>query len=357
MPNFGYVDSTNIDFAVGQTESRLRNMQNRLGINFSEFINRLDGAITAVNTVDDPLIRALTFRTNADRIVGGTSGDKVMQRAAEYTINRPQLSEGSSWLLPLYENQITLGFTAKALDVMTVDTFEREVASTVQAIRRFQRAEVLEALFTKDERPLDNDGTGGTPGFVGSGTGANAYKGSVPPGKSLGSYTHYFRIASASLKADLKAAFDSFAWFHRGPFDLIASGNVLSTITGWDDVYVPAGSPLVRPAAGNAEALVDANQYLGVLFGQVRVWQAENQIGDDALAIFKSYGAGDGRNALAWRYSDIWGPDAWVEDRELYPLANGVVNLNFGVGVNDRTAAMLVTVAGSGSYTPPSISR
>lgn len=353
---FGYVDSSIIDFATGQSESRLRNMQNRLGINFTEFIDRVEGAITAVNQTDDPLISALTYRTNEDRITGGTADTKVMQRAAEYTINRPQYTEGSGWFLPLYENQIALGFTRKALETMTVEAFERELASTVQAIRRFQRAEVLDRLFNNSEFPLDNDGTGATPGFIGSGTSTNVYVGPVPPGETLGTYSHYYRIAAGSLEASLKTAFDKFQWFHPGPFDLIASPDILASITGMS-AYVPAGSPLVRPAAGTAEALVNPEQYLGVLFGNIRVWQAEHQIDGNNFAIVKTYGPNDSRNPLAWRYSDIWGPNAWVEDRELYPLANAVVNQNFGIGVSNRTAAMLVHVDTSGDYDPPAITR
>ena len=65
---FGYVDSRYIDFAEGQSESRLRNMQNRLGINVLEFVNRVEGAMTAVNSGSDPLISALTYQTNSDRM-------------------------------------------------------------------------------------------------------------------------------------------------------------------------------------------------------------------------------------------------------------------------------------------------
>lgn len=354
--SFGYVDSQYIDWASGQTESRLRNMQNRLGINFSEFIDRVDGALAAVNANDDPLITALTYRTNSDRVTGGYGASKTFQRAAEYTVPRPQKGSGSGWLLPLYENAMTLGFTKKALDVMTVETFEGELSTTVQAVRRGQRADVLEGLFTMDERTLDNDGTGATPGFIGSGSGTNVYSGPVPPGETVGTYDHYYRLPTSGLEAAVKTAFDKFAWFHPGPFDLIATPTILSTITGFN-AYVPAGSPLIRAAQGDAEALVDPNQYLGVLFNSIRVRPAETQISGNQFAIVKTYGSNDNRNPLAWRFSDIWGADAWVEDRDLYPLANAVINQNFGVGVNDRAGALLIDVDSSGDYTAPTISR
>jgi hypothetical protein len=356
MPQ-GYIDSHNFDWASGQTESKLRNMTNRLGINFSEFIDRVDGAITAVNGPNDPLIESLIFRTNEDRVTGGTSSDKVLERSAEYTIPRPQRGKGSGWLLPLYENAITLGFTKKALDVMTVDAFERELATTVKAIRRGNRADVLEALVTDAERPLDNDGTGATPGFIGSGSGSNAYVGTVPPGKTLGSYSLYERLPSTGLEAAVKASFEAWAWFFPGEtFELVAPSAGLAVVTAFDG-FEGAGSPLIRPAQGTAEALVDPAIYEGALFGQIRVRKAETQMSGTSFTIFRSGGGNSSLNPLAWRYSDIWGPGAWVEDRELYPLANAVVNHNYGVGDYNRAGALNISVAGSGSYTAPTISR
>lgn len=78
---FGYLDTQNIDFAIGQTESRLRNTQNRLGINFSEFYSRLDGAMSALNANTDAVISGLVYETDADRVSGGATGNKVLQRA------------------------------------------------------------------------------------------------------------------------------------------------------------------------------------------------------------------------------------------------------------------------------------
>lgn len=353
----GYIDSHNFDWASGQTESKLRNMTNRLGISFSEFIDRVEGAMTAVNAPNDPLIESLIFRTSEDRVAGGTTSDKVLERSAEYTIPRPQRGKGSGWLLPLYENAISLGFTKKALDVMTVDSFERELASTVQAIRRGNRADVLEALTNDTERPLDNDGVGLTPGFIGSGTNTNAYTGPVPPGETLGSYTLYRRLPTSGLEAAVKTAFENWAWFFPGEtFELVAPSGGHAIVTAFTG-FTAAGSPLLRPAQGVAEALVDPTVYTGVLWGQIRVRPAETQMSGDTFTIYRSGGSNSSLNALAWRYSDIWGPNAWVEDRDLYPLANAVVNHNYGVGTYNRAAALNVDVDSGGSYTPPTVSR
>src|SRR5690606_30441473 len=97
--------------------------------------------------------------------------------------------------------------------------------------------------------------------------------------------------------------------------DLLTSSDGLALVTALPG-FVEAGSALVRPAAGSTEALVDADQYVGVLNGNIRVRHADSQIGGTAIAIFKSYGANDVRNPLAWRFSDIWGDGAFVNDRD-----------------------------------------
>lgn len=355
---FGYVDSHFIDWAAGQTESRLRNGQNRLGISFLEFINRVDGAMAAVNGNNDPLVSSLTYRTTEDRKDGAYAASKVFQRAAEYTIPRPQRGTPSGWLLPLYENAITLGFTKKALDVMSVPTFEGELATTVQAIVRGQRADVLERLFLDTEFGLDNDGVGASPGMAGSGSGTNVYSGPTPPGVTT--LNLYARVTTGANAAAQVATFQSYLnYFHGpGPLELLTSTAGITEVTAMTG-FTEAGSAFIRPAAGTAEALVDPNQYLGVLNGNILVRHADPQLTGNVLAIYKSYGVNNVQNPLAWRYSDIWGPDAWVEDRELYPLANAVVNQNFGIGANNRTGAALIAVAASGTYAAnaPTISR
>ncbi|MGB3330438.1 MAG: hypothetical protein WBA46_15865 [Thermomicrobiales bacterium] len=352
----GYLDSQNIDFATGQTESRLRNMQNRLGINFTEFIARVDAAITALNAPGG-LVSELCYRTSEDRKTGAYGGSKVFRRAAEYSPERPQKGEGSGWLLPLYENEIALGFTRKALDVMQVSTFEGELATTMQAIERGQRADVLTRLFSDAELGLDNDGVGATPGFAGSGTGSNVYSGPVPPG--VGTLNMYQRVASTGLAGAVDSAVKWLQFFHgMGPFDLIGSASAIDLIMALPK-FTKAGDLLVRAGSGTAEAVVDATKYVGVLNGNIRVRLPEAQLSGDGVAIYKSYGNDNLENPLAWRYSDIWGPNAWVEDRELYPLANALVKQNFGVGVNHRAGAALIAVAASGTYAAaaPTVSR
>ena len=353
----GYLDTQNIDFAVGQTESRLRNMQNRLGINFSEFYSRLDGAMSALNGNNDAVINSLITKTSADRVSGGATGNKVLQRAGEYSIVRPQHGGAQGHLLPLYHHAITLGFTAEALETMTVERFQGEIATTVQGFRKGQRAEVLERLFSDAEFVLDDDGVGTSPGFAGSGTGGNVYGGATPPGVTT--LNLYSRVTSAQLDAEIKKVQGYLAAMNgSGALDLLTSASGLALVTALPG-FVAAGSPLVRVAAGTAEAVVNPDEFVGVLNGNIRVRQAEGQLNGDGIAIYKSNGSNAVNNPLAWRFSTIWGEGAFVNDRDLFPLANAEVSQYFGIGANNRVGAALIAVAASGTYAAnrPTVSR
>lgn len=352
---FGLIDTQYIDFAEGQSESRLRNLTNRLGINVTEFIARVDGAMAAINANTDPLVEALVYRTSEDSVTGDFTAAKKWQRGGEYTAVRPQRGEGSGWYLPLYFNWIGLGFTERALKTITLSKFEGELRTTIEGIVKGRRADVLDRLTSVDVWPLDDDGAGQTPGFAGSGTGGLAYVGKLPPGVSAGTFNLYERTTSANFQATLDKFVDWLTWFH-GTIELLATPDTIQTIKGLTG-FTPAGSPLIRPAAGVAEALVDTNTYVGVYRDNVLVRKADEQLSGPNVTLFKSYGANNVRNPLAWRWSEIWDQNAFVEDKELFPLALAQINQWYGLGVNNRVGAANISIGASGAYTPPAIDR
>lgn len=355
MP-FGLIDTQFIDFAEGQSDARLRTLQNRLGINFTEFINRVDAAVGAINT-PDPLISALTYRTDQDLVQGEFSSTKVFGRQAEYTVARPQRGVGRGHSLPFYFNEIGLGFTRRALELISLTQFENEVRSTIQAVRRGMRADGLERLFDPGEFSLDDDGNGASPGFAGSGTGTNTFQGMFPGGTTTdANYTHYGYTTEANLAAALDTYLGRVRNFHPAPYDLIGSPDAIAMVMRLDK-FVPAGSALVRPGMGTAEALVDPEQYVGVYDGVVRVRAGDYQIDGDALAIVKTYGDNNMNNPLAWRFDPNYGTDAYVEDRSLYPLSEALVQLHYGVGTNRRTGAALLSIGAATEYVAPAILR
>lgn len=361
---FGLLDTQFIDFPEEQNEAHLSRIQNSVGIDYLEFVRRVDGAMAAVNGAD-PLIKMLTSDTTRDSIITGGYTKKTWQRAAEYTPGRPQRGKGrGGYKLPIYFYEIDLGFTDRALKLMPIAQFEDELQTTVTAIDVGQRADVLERLFDNSEWPLDDDGTGASPGFAGSGTGTNAFVGQLPNGTLTdNTYTHYFQAAdtAAALDTAIKAMQANLQLWDRGPFDLIAGPDVIDRITANqadDTQFVGAGSTLVRPGTAESEAMVDPNRYLGVYNGWIRVMQPEYQIAGLGFAIVRSYGPGAERNPLKWRWDPRFGRNTYVEDRRLMPLTEAAVLQTYGLGVGNRTGAALCSLGGTvGVYDPPAINR
>lgn len=356
---FGFLDTKFIDFAEGQSETRLKSLKNRLGISYEEFIRRVDGAMSAL-TAKDSLTAELTFDTTNDSFKGKGPTDKIWHRGAEYTPGRPQRGKGArGHLIPIYHYEIDLGTTDRALKVMSADQFSDELRSTVLAIARGRRADVLERLFSIDEVPLDDDGTPSSPGFAGSGTGQNKFYGTTIKGHMTDAdYTHYFAATqdATSAKAALDAAIEALGNFGDGIIDILPSQEMLDLIASLraDDEFVPTGSILIRPAVDESVALVGEDKYAGVYKRKIRVRHAEQQIEGMNAALFRS----DSDKPLAWRYDDIFGRHAYVEDRRLMPLTEAAIMQTYGVGVADRTAAALVSLTEAGTeYVPPLIRR
>jgi len=162
------------------------------------------------------------------------------------------------------------------------------------------------------------------------------------------------------LDADLKTTLRTLAKFHgtKSGFEIQGSQNATDRLKGLPS-WVDAQAALVARSNANEYALVDPEVYAGVVYGNVRVrlpiddWSDTDS--DYHFAIFKSYGAFDPRNPLAWRIDPMYGRGAYVRFRDVYPLANAVVVQRFGIGVMNRVGAALYNVKASGNYAAPTI--
>ncbi len=361
---YGLVDTQFINFPEGQSETRLRGLQNRLSINFLQFINRVEGALSSLNN-GDSAYNLFAVDTTNDRITTRGQGDKVWHRSAEYTPGRPQrgMSRGG-YLLPLYHYEIDMMMTDRVMQTITVEQFEDELATTIQAVARGRRADVLERLFDKNEVPLDDDGNGASPGFAGSGTGTNVFRGNLPNGQYTdASYTHYLDAANtdAAITAMISTARDRMDNWQQGPYDLYGSKVFLDRLRAIaphgvytaDDLFVDNSSSLIRPGTAQTEALVDPATYQGVFLGNIRVRYHDLTIDGNNAVMFKV-----GTKPLVWRYDPIWGRNAYVDDRRLMPLTEAAIMQSYGIGVGNRTGAAVMSVAGAGAvYQAPRIWR
>lgn len=358
MP-FGMLDTQYIDFPAGVDQAYIEGLRTAAGVDFPQVLREIDARIGALNTQIDPLLAALLVTTSEISADGTAPVAFEVTESGEYTLARPQMVEGAATMLPIRKYDVGLGFTEDGLDNMSMNRILTNVDSMFLGYRKLYRRQALQRLFSDAEMRVDIKTTATSPGFAGSGTGTNVFSQPYPDGSALpGGYTHYYRVASGSLATGIKTARDRLKKWHKGPFDLVTTATQLALIVAinpGDPVngFVPADSLLVRNSPDSAQAQVDPNVYVGVLFGDIRVRMAIEDFTDDNIALFKTYGNLNPRNALAWRYDPRRGRNAFIRYRELYPLDNAQLLQSFGVGVNSRTAATLISIASSGNYTPP----
>jgi hypothetical protein len=265
-------------------------------------------------------------------------------------------------MLPVRKWDAAVGWTEDGLKEMRLANLLRNFDGMLLGFKTHFKKEVLRRFF-RDTEVLVEAGktTAVSPGFAGSGTGVNVYTRPYPSGAALpGGYTHYVRTNTAGLDAALLAARDKLLKIgHPAPFDIIAPATQIDLIKA-SPYFVKTGSPLIRAAPSAAEALVDPNEYVGVFGDFLRVRLPIDDFTDPNIAVFKSYGALDPRNALAIRFPDTpgvpgSGKEAYIRSRNIFPLAAAEVISRWGVGVSSRTAAVLIRVDNSGGYVAPTI--
>jgi len=353
---YGILDTSYIDFPANVDAAYLQGLQTRSGLSFADLARRLDAALASVNAGVDPLLATLLAPPTTNvTATGGVVGTMRAEWKSEYTVTRPQMVEATATALAINELEIALGFTEDGLMEISSDNFDLQVRALAAALEMAARRATLSRFFSQAEVPIAPNTAMTSPGFAGSGTGGNVFQGTFPDGSAVpGGYSHYLRDTSANRGAVTKQARNLLKVWYPGPYDLIGSAAYVTGLVA-DAAFIYAGSPLVRPAQGTAEALVDASQFLGVFDGDVRVHLALTDFTDDNAAVYKTFGNAAAMNPLVWRYDPLRGRDAYVRSREMFPLAQSVAMWKWGPNCNNRTAAALIRIGASGNYVPPTI--
>jgi hypothetical protein len=357
MP-FGMLDTTYIDFPPGVDVAYLRGLTTRAGVQFPRLLREIDSRLGALNNGLDELVAALMGVTTDEWADTSAPTPFEVDERGEYTVARPQFVEGSAHMLPIRHFDVSLGFTEDGLEEMSLDRILLNVESLVGGFRKIYRVRALQRLFSALEVRVDTKTVVTSPGYAGSGTGDNVFTTPYPTGAALpGGYSHYYAVGAGTLEATLLAARDRLAKWHAGPFDLITNATQLALIQAINpgdpvDGFVSAGSLLVRPPEGDAVAQVNPAMYVGVLFGNVRVRMALDDLTSAHIAMFKSYGSLNRRNPLVWRWDPLKGRAATLRYRAIYPLALATVKQSFGIGVGNRVGAVLIE-NGAAPYSEP----
>lgn len=353
----GILDTTAIDFPPNIDQTYVRGLTNARGVNFQTLLTQIDTRLRAFATTADPLIAALCFFTPEATADDTNPTAFDLEEETEYGLPRSEFAQARAHMLPFRKYAKALGFTEEGLFEATESDILRQVDNMLVSFSRGRMLHVLRRLFSDDEYYVDKRTTSVSPGFAGSGTGDNVFAGPYPDGTPLPDpYTHYFRDTTANVDVAVNAILDLLKRWGPGPWDLIGSQTSIDYLASETD-FVDAGTALIRPASGTAEALVDSTKYVGVFAKEIRVWQPRVEMGTNPhIAVFKTYGNFDRRNPLAIRFDPRFGKGIDVKFRALFPLDQAIMRGRWGVGVNNRVAAGLAYLAGSGGYVDPTIS-
>jgi hypothetical protein len=364
----GILGTRYIDTVPGQDDAYVRSLQTRSGLDLADLFPMVDAAMAAINEGANPIVARLVFPTTAASGRRRRITRKTVQEGGEFTIARSQVGSSVGGMYAIKDYEIAFGWTEKGIHKASLQSIQDELTDMVDAFQALYLGLVLERLFSAAEVRIDDGVDVFSPGFAGSGTGANVFSGLFPNGISIpGGYSHYYVSTDAGLMASILAQVAQHRKWGRGPLDLIGSPEAIeriialsSTATYGANAFTPAGSVLIRPAQGEREANVDANDYLGVIAQNVRVMEPVEQLTDDSdtgwYAIVRSAGSFDQNNILAWRYDETWGRDAFVRTVAAFPLADAVVFQSLGINVANRTGATVAMIDPSASsYAAPAI--
>ena len=369
MP-FGVLDTTLIDLPANIDGAYLQGLQNRSGFTMADFVRELENRMVAYNDMIDPLsadlIAGYTDRAQLD---DATPGAFVVKEKSEYDVSRPQIPEPTAGhMLAIREYDPSTGWTEDGLLELPRATLLKTIDDLLNGLKIRQRYEVLRRLFSDVEVKVDRHTNVNSPGFAGSGSGANAFAATLYPNLRPveGGFTMYFRTASAALPAALSTAGTRLRKWMPGTgtiyFDLLGTPSAIDMVKALADDpatgfkgFVGTGSALVRMGTNASEALVDPNKYIGVVNGNIRVRQPIEDFDGDYLSLFRTGGQFQSVNPLIWRYDGLKGRQAYLRSRGDFPLGQALVMQKFGINVNNRVGSAAIQIASSGAYTAPLI--
>lgn len=369
MP-LGPNDLKNVIIPSAWDGAELQRLQLRDGTTYEQIIADINAAIQLLNNdltagyegqmlslTDDP---AAEYRT------GATNG---FEDATEYAQPDAQRGETTGHMYPLRKSDRKMGWTVEWLEECRRGQVDADIAAMLDDARNLFGKRVLTRHFkleVESGRAYGLGASGVSVGWADGGAPAGTVPFTPPPrldraAPFSSAHTHYLRldgITQTNLETAVKHVWEH---GHDGPFELLISQSDVGAWSNTTNVtgFVRRAEALIQYGQDVSLATVDA-QYIGAVqtnYGAVRIY-ASARIPTGYWSVFKSYGRLDMRNPLKVRFDPLrgFGLRLVSERVELFPLAGAVAKFTFGVGVGDRTAAVVVENDSSGDYATPTIS-
>jgi uncharacterized protein YidB (DUF937 family) len=339
---------------TGVDDDELARLQLTDGTTFLEVVNRLQGALGALNSElgSDPKWATVASYTDQPTVEYGVGSSEEMERHTEYGRPDSNRAETEGHMLPLNKYDWMLGWTWDYLRDARMPQIDADIAKAVRATRNSFRKAILGRLLKRgdDSGASLGLGAGGySPGFA---TAAASTAVDFTPPSNEGTdfdsnHEHYVGITGGvPTLAMFQDAYNELREHgHEAPFDAWISTTERAAVEALTGFVYPAQS-MIQAGILQGVALVDPMQYVGVL-ENFRIREVRG-IPQYYSIFFKSYGLDNPMNPLRIRLRQgqtrplvTAFPDPRSGAGPVYPLQNIMTFTEFGVGVNDRTAATI----------------
>lgn len=324
---------------------------------YSTVVARMNAAIGALNAelASDPFWSGLVYFTDQPDLEYRDGTANGMELHTEYGRPDPARAATTGHMLPLQAWDRRLAWTWDYLRKARMPQIEADIADAIKDVRDRWRLQILTRVLkrTDDSGAAKGLGTAGySPGFATTAGSTNVDF--VPPAFAGTTFTntheHYVAIAGGAFTAavftDAKDELKEHG--HTAPFDFLIGPSDRATVTALTG-FVGVRSGLIAYGS-TADLAADANavptpgvDLIGIMSDDFRVWEVRGVPQYYGFA-YKSYGPRSMRNPLAVRVTKgATTPRVLVFNdpnagSPLNPLQNLMLFLEFGVGVNDRTA-------------------
>lgn len=379
MAIIGIRAAVDLVFPAGIDTGKIFTFQNRSGRTAESIISEAAAAVGAANTellnTYGGIVRFTPSLYAYYRDNDG-NGRRMTPRKVEGVINQPVRGSMNGHMLPMFDYEDTLAWTALYLR----DAWDEQIEADLQVIVSNWIDRVDYDIWTRIFSTTENlIGTGyDVPWAIGTGTNVNY----IPPRN--GSYafdsthTHFMRVNSAISSANCATALSNAVGNLRehsigGRLVLFVSEADISYWTGVTNFVKPVPAGVITTGGATTtptytetrEATGLPGEPLGLIidakYQNVIEVRAHVRIPTTYGWLTKSYGSNAGMNALAIREHPAVGfglvPDPQVTPSVNPQLDTVIFKGTHGVGVNDRLNGVAFQVAtGGATYSAPEIS-
>lgn len=366
----GVKDLKNVALPTAWDGNELARLRLRDGTTYESLVRDIDAALGIVNSgLNSGYLGRLSSLTAEPAIEYRNGGANGFEDHTELTQPDRKFAETTGHMLPLKMRDRGMGWTADFLRQARRAQIDADISSLVEDAVDIYEKNIWTRHFKIDEetgKALGLGATGVSVPFADGGNGTIAFTPPPRPDRLINafstSHTH-FLVLNGITQANLETAIGHL-WEHGydAPYELVVS---LADLGDWQNTtnvtgFRPKADAIVQYGGLDDIALVESEIYQGAVltkYGSARLY-ANARIPTGYWSVTKSFGAGDVRNPLRVRYDDVYGfgVKLIVNQVTLYPFTAAIGQFEFGVGVSDRTAAVLVENDSTGSYASPTIS-